>query len=170
MNPDCNGSPATKPVDTSDNANSIVSVLSFGRFLFFDGGDLTWNTEAGLACPSKRVPSVDVYQVNHHGLDISNNPLLLRALQPTVAVFNNGPRKGCMPEVAKNLRALSPPPVIFQVHKNQQDADANAPAEFCANVTAEGGNYIKLAVTPDAKSYTVSIPATGFSRTFNTRQ
>lgn len=158
-----------RPVDRSDNANSIVLVLQFGGFRFFDGGDLTWNAEAGLVCPVRQVGTVDVYQVNHHGLDISNNPLLLAALAPTVAVFNNGPRKGGMPGPAASLRSLPSVQAIYQVHRNQIAPEANAPAEFCANATEGGGEFIHLRVAPDARTYTVTVPSTGHRATYPTR-
>lgn len=161
--------PNPKSVDTSDNANSIVTLFNFGGFRFFNGGDLTWNVEATLVCPVLQAGAVDVYQVNHHGLDISNNPFLLSRLSPSVAVFNNGPHKGCMPAVVKSLRDLPTTQAIYQVHRNLDNPEVNAPKENCANDGEKGGNYLKLSVAPDARSYTLTVPATGHSKTYQTR-
>jgi competence protein ComEC len=61
---------------------------------------------------------------------------------------------------------------MYQVHKNvrRDGAVNNTGDEFIANSGPEcAANYIKLSVAPDAKSYTVSIPATGHTRTFQSR-
>jgi len=161
--------PNPQAVDPSDNANSVVTLIQFGSFRYFNGGDLTRNVEASLVCPVRQAGSVDVYQVNHHGLDVSNNPLLLQALAPSVAVFNNGPRKGCLPAVVNSLQALPSLQAIYQVHRNLGNPQINAPREHCANDGESGGNYVKLSVASDGRSYTVTVPATGHQRTFRTR-
>ena len=166
-----------KPADTSDNANSIVQLLSFGDFRFFDGGDLTWAMEEKLVCPVNLAGKVDVYQVNHHGLDVSNNPVMVKALQPTVAVFNNGATKGCMPEVFETVKTTDSIIGIYQVHKNlRPDGEKNnVPDEFIANKgggRGQGeceGNYIKLSVEPDGKKYTVTVPSTKHEQVFETK-
>lgn len=162
-----------KERDGSDNANSIVMLVKFGPWTFFDAGDLTWNQEARLVCPKNLVGQVDVYQVTHHGLDSSNNPLVLRSLMPRVAVMNNGTTKGCLPEVFANLKDTPSLEAIYQVHKNLRDDGRvnNVADEYIANLeVACQGNYIKLSVAPDGKSYTVGIPANGHERRYETRK
>ncbi len=161
-----------KERDGSDNANSVVMLVSFGPWKFFDAGDLTWNQEARLVCPKNLVGLVDVYQVTHHGLDSSNNPLVLRSLQPQVAIMNNGVTKGCLPEVFANLKDTPSLQGIYQVHKNLRPGEEkiNVADELIANKEKEcQGHYIKLSVAPDGKSYTVSVPATKHEKTYQTR-
>ena len=161
-----------KDRDGSDNANSVVLLLSFGPFRFYDGGDLTWNQEMHLVCPRNLVGEVDLYQVTHHGLDSSNNPILLNSLRPTVAMMNNGVTKGCMPEVFANLKETQSIQAIYQVHKNLRPdgVNNNVPDEYIANHEREcAGNHIKLSVDPQGLTYTVSIPAGGHERTYRTK-
>jgi competence protein ComEC len=161
-----------KARDGSDNANSVVLLISFGSFRFYDAGDLTWNMEHKLVCPHNLIGKVDVYQVTHHGLDASNNPLVLQTIEPRVAIMNNGTTKGCMPEVFTNLKETKSLQALYQVHKNlRPDGEKNnVPAEYIANPEKEcQGNHIRLSVSPDSKSYTVAIPANKHERTFQTR-
>ncbi|PSR53309.1 hydrolase [Adhaeribacter arboris] len=160
-----------KPTDTSDNANSTVLVLDYGPFRFFDGGDLTWNVEKTLVCPENLVGTVDVYQVNHHGLDQSNNPALVKTLAPVVAIMNNGPRKGCGPETVATLKSIPSLQASFQLHKNvRADSLYNTSPDFIANLKENcQANFIKMTVEPNGKKYTVSIPAKNYTKTFTTK-
>lgn len=164
-----------KDRDGSDNANSVVMLLSFGDFRFFDAGDLTWNQEAELVNPYDLVGPVDVYQVTHHGLDASNNPVVMHTVKPTVAIMNNGHTKGCAPDVFADLKETKSVKAIYQVHKNlRPDGEmANAPEEFIANLETPDkcqAHPILLDVAGDAKTYTVKVPSRSHSGTYTTTQ
>jgi competence protein ComEC len=168
-NPACSDA-KPKAEDKSDNANSVVLSLQYKGWKFFDGGDLTWNMEEKLACPSTTLPEVDVYQSTHHGLDQSNNPVLVRALAPRVAIFNNGPKKGCQPDSFATVKAIPGLEAIWQVHRNLVAPAANTAPEMIANTEEKcEGNYLKLSVEPSGKKYTVSNPATKHEKTYATK-
>ncbi len=167
-----------KAEDRSDNANSAVFVLEFGGFRFFAGGDLTWNLEEKLVSPCNLPGPVDVYQTNHHGLEVSNHPLLVRALDPTVVVMNNGPKKGGQPGAFAAIRGARNVAALYQVHRSYNvPAETNAPAEHIANHENLTGadaakcpaHPIHLSVAADGRSYTVAVPSTGHRRTFKTK-
>jgi len=156
------------PKDTSDNANSVATVLQFGSFRYFDGGDLTWNTEGKLVCPQDEVGGVTVYQTDHHGLEISNNPVLLATLHPQVVVENNGAQKGGQPAAYRRLQAVVSPRDIYQQHRNIDSSAAdNAPPANTANVgTTDTGFGLHLVVASDGMSYRVINERTGQARAY----
>jgi len=161
-NPLCETAPADKNKDDSDNALSIVTKFQLGKFDFFDAGDLTWNIERQLVCPTTLVGEVDLYQVTHHGMDISNHPTLMKSLNPSVAIMNNGPRKGGSAATVKWLRELPNLKAAYALHKNAGTAEAdNLPADMTANHDAQGGQFIRVTVAPDGASYKVRIGAYG---------
>jgi competence protein ComEC len=174
------GAPQIKPCgsnfqpqaeDKTDNVNSVGILLNFGSFKFFAGGDLTWNIEDRLVCPKNLIGAVDLYQVDHHGTDSSNNPALIQALQPRVAIIGSGPRKGAEVKTFATLKSVPAIEAIYQIHRNvQTTAKDNAPADYVANDDeACQGEFIKVSVNPDGRSYSVSIPGKKISRNYQVR-
>ena len=161
------------PEDKSDNAASVSTLLGFGDFRFLCCGDLTWNVEAKLVTPNNPVGLVDVFMVTHHGLPSSNNPALVLAIDPVVAVMCNGPTKGGAKQTQETLRKVKSLKHLYQLHRNIKLTDAEqTPKQFIANDSPTDGCpgvFVKLSVAADGKSYTVQIGEDGKKRTYKTR-
>ena len=154
--------------DPTDNAKSIGLLLSFGKFEFLDNGDLTWNIEQKLVCPENRIGLVDLYMVTHHGMNISNNPALVRAIQPKVSVMCNGPRKGGLPDTVALLKSLPGLQAAYQLHRNVETGEReNTERAYIANWDEDcQGAFIKASVAPDGQSYTVTVGDKGSPRKY----
>jgi hypothetical protein len=114
---------------------------------------------------------VDVYQVTHHGSELSNNPVLIRTVKPRVAIMNNGPRKGGDASVVATLRRVPEIEAIYQLHRNvTSSAQDNVDPEFIANLDQScQAESIRLSVAPDGKSYTVTVGSKGKPKRYETR-
>ncbi len=89
-------------------------------------------------------------------------------LKPTVAIMSNGTTKGGSNEVRATLKALPSLQATFQIHKNlSKNSEGNTVDEYIANLDEKcEGNFIRLSADPDAKNFTVSIPAKKFEKTY----
>lgn len=137
--------------DPSDNARSVALLLKLGKFDFLNLADLTWKVSQHLVCPVNHLGEMDLYQVTHHGIKTSNDPILLRSVSPTVAIMNNGPKKGGHAETVKWLQELPSIKALYQLHRNVETTAAqNAPAAFIANLDEQPDAANLIAVSVDA--------------------
>jgi beta-lactamase superfamily II metal-dependent hydrolase len=169
-NPTCAGATMKSEVAGAENPMSIGFVARFGNFDFVVLGDLTWNIEQKLMCPTNRIGPVDLYQVDHHGMDISSPPQLVHALAPSVAVMNNGAAKGGSPATFDVLRASPGFRDLWSLHRvTANDAQHNADDALTANTTgADQAFGIKAVVERDG-TFTLTNARTGMSRTYASR-
>jgi competence protein ComEC len=177
-----------------DNGESAGFLLTYGRFRTVDLGDLTWNGELDLMCPTNRIGTVDLYLTSHHGLAKSGSPALVHALQPRVAVMNNGTRKGGEPDTFHVLYESPRLENLWQLHWSYNVGLDNTPATFIANVednatiagvltaqaaAAPRGGFggaaahtpaylIKVSAQQDG-TFTVTNTRNGFSKTYKPR-
>lgn len=167
------GRHVAQAADPTDNSASLSLLMNFGDFRFFTCGDLTWNVEAELVTPRNPVGTVDLFMVTHHGLPVSNNPALVLAIDPTVAVMCNGPTKGGAESTLKTLREVKSLKDWYQLHRNVQIGDElQAPTEFIANSgPTEGcrGEFVKASIAAGGKSYTVQVGPDGKVREYTSR-
>ena len=164
--------PVLKKQDASENGRSVGILMQFGKFRFLDTGDVTWNKEIELVCPTNRLGKVDLYQTNHHGMDMSGAPQYINSLGFKVAVMNNGPMKGGVASYIDAVRRAPGAEDLWQLHKSLATDDShNTGEKFIANLGPEEGcegHWLKATVTPDGR-YTITNSRNNFSKTYTSR-
>ena len=152
--------------DTSENANAVGLLFTFGKFRMLDLADLTWNKEIALMCPNNPIGSVDLFMVSHHGNDISNSPALVKALNAKVAIMNNGERKIGAASVMKTIKSAPGLQALYQAHWSANAPNDNTADEFIANLhDSPDGKYIKVSAEQNG-SFTVTNGRTVASKTY----
>jgi len=136
-------------VDTTENAQSVGSVIAFGSFRVVHLGDLTWNKEFELMCPANPLGTVDLFVVSHHGQPISNAEVLVHAIEPRVAIMNNGTRKGGQPAAMRILHSAPRLEDLWQLHFSLLSGqEYTVPGLFIANTVDQQEATIPIAAMP----------------------
>ena len=181
-NPEC-AQHVAQAVNNTEDKRSLGSVIALGRFRMIDLGDLPYNNEHDLVCPSNLLGTVDVYLTTAHGLALSNPAASVHALHPRVTIMNNGPTKGDSKETWVTLKSSPGLEDIWQLHysvdrpanKGFREAsqnggpEQNAPEQFIANMAPEAAHNpfyaIKLSARPDG-SFSVTNLRNGFKKDY----
>lgn len=142
-----------KATDPSENARSVGVVITFGNLRIVDLGDLTWNKELDLVCPDNKLGKADIFVVSHHGLDASNSPPLVHALQPRVAIMNNGAKKGASPAAWDVIKSSPGLEGFWQLHfADAGGSEHNTQDPYIANVSdTDTGFYLKVTGYEDGR-------------------
>jgi beta-lactamase superfamily II metal-dependent hydrolase len=169
QNPLCSAA-GRKPPDPGENARSLGVVIAFGRFRFVDLGDLTWNKEIDLVCPVNRIGPVDVYLTTHHGMDISGPAAIVHALQPRVAIMNNGAKKGGAPPAWQVVKSSPGLEDLWQVHFSIPGGKENNVAEDQIANLEESCQGLGLSVSASKDgSFAVTNQRNGKSKKYSRR-
>jgi competence protein ComEC len=143
-NPYCADSKAQDP-DPTENAQSVSSYITFGKFRVVHMGDLTYNKELDLMCPANRLGTTDLFIVSHHGQAISNSPALVYALRPRAAIINNGTRKGGHPDAMRVLFASPGLEDLWEMHFSLLSGqEYTVPGAFIANQIDQQGEAMPI--------------------------
>jgi hypothetical protein len=89
---------------------------------------------------------IDVYLVAHHANNDPNLPGTLEALQPRVAIANNGPWKGTTTTALAQLHAFRGLEDVWQLHRTINDGAVNFPDAFVANLMFNEGDGAAFAI------------------------
>lgn len=161
-----------QPEDKGENGKSLGYHLRAGDFDFLNLGDLSWNFQYQLACPTNLVGQVDVYQTAHHAVRNDVLPQQMWATAPTVALMNNGATKGGGAEAVANVLGSPGLEDLWALHRAvDNDDEHNADRRLTANLgPTDGcdGHWIRLRLDGDG-AYTLTNSRDGFSKRYRVK-
>lgn len=169
----CKGAQQKDP-DETENSRSVGFLLTYGKFKFLDLGDLTWDRELMLACPTNKVGTVTLFQATHHGFSngASGSPAMVWAAKPQVVIVNNGPRKGFDATAYETLSKIPGVEGIWQMHRSLvSDAAHNTSESMISNLDegkADQFKSIKVSASKDG-TFTVVNSRNNFSKSYRAR-
>jgi beta-lactamase superfamily II metal-dependent hydrolase len=166
----CKTSP-TKPADQTENARSLGIEIDFGKLKLLDLGDLTWDKEMELMCPTNKLGKIDILVVSHHGWYQSSSPALVHGIHPRVAIMDNGEKKGGSPGTLDTLNSTPGLEALYQLHFAIESTTKNAPTERIANLQGtvpDAGNPLELTASKDG-SFSITNTRTKETKLFPAR-
>jgi hypothetical protein len=146
------------PLDNTENARSLGIFITFGdptvsrsALTILDLGDLTTDKERELVCPVNKLGHVDIYIASHHGFNQSGSAVFVHAIEPRIAIVDNGATKGGSASALDIIKSSPNLQTLWQLHFSEEAGPAhNTSAEFIANPQGpDAGNYLKLTANPD---------------------
>ena len=160
-NPYCASEPHWD-LDSSENPRSAGILVRYGKFRFLDLGDLTKAKEIPLVCPDNLIGNVDLYLVNHHGMNLSNSRAFVDAIHPRVAIMNNGAHKAGSPEAWQTVHESKGLEDLYMLHTAEgSDAAHNSAENLIANIKGgSDGAYFKVEASADG-SFSITNSRTG---------
>ncbi|HEY4075660.1 MAG TPA: MBL fold metallo-hydrolase [Rhizomicrobium sp.] len=171
-NPSCAGMEAMANNGGEENARSTASVISWGKVKIAVFGDLTWDREKDLFCPTDKVGKVDIYLATHHSTALSGSPAAVNALAPIVVIAGNGARKGADPARIKTIQNSPRIQGVWQLHASTATPEANVDPQMIANPDADQSKDkfydLRLRIQKDGE-ITVINERTGFNKTYQAK-
>jgi competence protein ComEC len=156
-----------RPDDQTENSRSLGIEITFGKLRILDLGDLTWDKEMQLMCPTNKLGQVDVYIVSHHGWYQSSSPALVDAIHARVAIMDNGAKKGGSIPALQTIAKAPGLETLWQLHFSEEGgAQNNTPEKYIANPQgSDTGHFLELVGSQDG-SFEVVNSRTGFTQKY----
>ncbi len=168
-NPYCDGVKPMAADGGEENNRSLGMLITFGKTRIVYLGDLTWNKEIALLCPVNKIGKTDIYFVTGHGMNLSSSPPTA-ALDPLVAIMQNGPLKGGDQEPIRTVMSYPGLQGFWRTHYTVRYPGLNGDPNLIANLdwVPDQGYSIDLDITPAGK-ITVVNTRNLFSKSYDSR-